>query len=382
MKLKLLFILVLAFPMRMAIGAGLEAVRLSPDGRGFVLAESKKSFVPWGFNYGAMDGLLDDDWQDKWDIIERDFRAMQDLGANTVRIHLQISRFLEAADQVNEKSLEHLSKLIEIAERVGIYLDITGLACYRTADVPKWYDALDEKQRWAAQARFWEAVAARCAKSNAVFCYDLMNEPVVPGQQRKAGQWYSGKPLGGFDFVQFITLDSAGRPRDQIARDWIRTLTAAIHRQDRDHPITVGLLPWGPKWGHLSGFVPQTVAPELDFIAVHIYPEKGKVPEALDGLKKFSVGKPVVIEETFPLSCGVDDLRTFLLDSRPSATGWIGHYGAQSISELETLRTEKKITIPQSMLLDWLNLFREMGPQMKLQAPAGRKTIAPGASPG
>jgi hypothetical protein len=330
-----------------------------------VLAESGKPFTPWGFNYGATNTLLDDDWERRWDVIERDLRAMRKLGANVVRVHLQVARFMEARDRVNPNSLDRLSKLIEIAERVEIYLDITGLAAYRTADVPKWYDALDESERWAVQARFWEAIAKLAAGSNAIFCYDLMNEPVVPGQKRKAGDWYSGKPLGGFDFVQFIALDPAGRPRDQIARDWIRIMSAAIRKHDKNHPITVGLLPWVPKWGHLSGFVPQTVAPELDFISVHIYPEKGKVPEAIDGLKKFAVGKPVVIEETFPLSCGVDDLKTFLLDSRPLACGWIGHYGGESIDDLELLRANEKITIPQAMMLEWLKLFREIQPEMK-----------------
>ena len=363
MKFSIVFLLALLLCCTAA--TAVERMQVSPDGRGFLLIESKKPFVPWGFNYGAMNGLLDDDWQDKWDVIERDFRAMRDLGANVVRVHLQVTRFMEAADRVNEKSIDRLRKLLEIANQTGVYLDITGLACYRTADVPKWYDALDEKDRWSVQARFWEAVATGCAKSDAVFCYDLMNEPFVPGQKRKPAEWYSGKLLGGFDFVQFITLDPAGRPREQIAQDWIHTLSAAIRKQDKNHLITVGMLPWDPKWRHLSGFVPQTVAPELDFISVHIYPQKEKVAEALEGLQKFAVGKPLVIEETFPLSCGVDELRTFLLDSRRFACGWIGHYGGQSIEELESLQAAKKITIPQAMMLDWLKLFRDIGPEMK-----------------
>src|SRR6476646_10393770 len=142
-------------------GGAIDAVRISPNGRGFVLAELNKPFIPWGFNYGATDALLDGDWEHQWDVIERDFRAMQDLGANVVRVHLQVARFMDAADRANEKSLDCLSRLIEIAEKVGIYLDLTGLACYRTADVPKWYDTLDEPARWTAQARFWEAVAKR-----------------------------------------------------------------------------------------------------------------------------------------------------------------------------------------------------------------------------
>ena len=68
-----------------------------------------------------------------------------------------------------------------------------------------------EAERWAAQARFWSAVASACADSPAIFCYDLINEPLATGSPRKFGDWYSGKPLGPYDFLQFINLDAAGR---------------------------------------------------------------------------------------------------------------------------------------------------------------------------
>src|SRR5262249_274786 len=153
------------------------------------------------------------------------------------------------------------------------------------------------------QACFWGAIAEHGARSPAVFCYDLMNEPLAGGGKKKPGDWYSGHLLGGYDFLQWIALDTAGRPREEVGPAWIHPPSVAIRRHDRVHLITVGLLPWDAKWGHLSGFVPEKVAPELDFVSVHIYPEKGKVDEALKGLQKFAVGKPVVIEETFPLTC-------------------------------------------------------------------------------
>jgi hypothetical protein len=196
-----------------------------------------------------------------------------------------------------------------------------------------------------------------------------MNEPVVPGGRREPKQWYSGKTLGGYDFVQFITLDPAGRPRPQVARRWIEALSAAIRKHDRRHLITVGLLPWVPKWGHLSGFVPEEVAPALDFVSVHIYPEKGKVDEAIEGLRKFAVGKPVVVEETFNLSCSTAELEEFLRQSRGIASGWMGHYDGQTPEQLEELRRTKAITIPQAIYLDFLTLFRRLAPEMKAGAP-------------
>ena len=104
--------------------------------------------------------------------------------ANVVRVHLQLGKFMKDRETPDERSLARLGKLLELAGRTGLYLDLTGLGCYHKKDVPAWYDALTEKERWTVQARFWEAVAERCAHSPAVFCYDLMNEPVVPGGLR------------------------------------------------------------------------------------------------------------------------------------------------------------------------------------------------------
>ena len=353
--------------------AEMEAVVVSKDGRGFELAKSGRPFLPWGHNYGPQGKLLEDIWEADWDTVANDFREMREMGANVVRVHLQFGKFMEAADRPNGGALKQLEKLIKLAEDVGIYLDITGLACYRTSDVPAWYDALAEKDRWKAQASFWSAVAEAGAKSPAIFCYDLMNEPVVPGEVRKAGQWYSGKPLGGFDFVQFITLDKAGRERPEIAREWIKTLSQAIRQKDQRHLITVGLLPSTKKWGHLSGFVPEKVAPELDFVSVHIYPERGKLDEARTVVQQFLVGKPLVIEETFNLTCSPEELRQFLLDSRGKAGGWMGHFGGETFTDFDALKKSGKLTIPQAMERQWIELFQELWPEMLGSEPSKSK---------
>ncbi len=342
----------------------MEPVGIAPDGKHFVLATSEQQFVPWGLNYGCTDKLIEEYWESDWPKVEADFADMKRLGATVVRVHLQLAAFMDGPDKPNERSLRQLGRLLDLAERTGLYLDLTGLACYRTAAVPRWYDALSEADRWAVQARFWEAVAGRCAGSPAVFCYDLMNEPMAPGGKRKPGEWYSGKPLGGFDFIQWIALDQADRPRDEVARQWVHTLTEAIRKRDRRHLVTVGLLPWLPKWGHLSGFEPKTVGPELDFVSVHVYPKAGKVEEAVTMLDRFAVGKPVVIEETFPLSCPPSDLRAFLLRSRSVACGWMGHYAGETPERYAEREREKKLTAAQGLWRDWLTMFRDLKAEM------------------
>jgi len=339
---------------------GMEPIGISSDGRGFVCVPSGRPFHPWGNNYGNKGRLIEDFWGPEWPAIAQDFQEMKSMGANVVRVHLQFGKFMLSPDKLNPDALDKLGRLVRLAEETGLYLDITGLACYRRTDVPAWYDGLPEAKRWHAQARFWEGIAAQCANSPAIFCYDLINEPMVGGQQ-KPGDWYSGA-LGGLNFIQFINLDRNGRPSATIARHWVETMTRAIHKRAPRHLITVGMLPSTREWGYFSGFRPGLLAPALDFISIHIYPEKGKVDEALAILQKIPVGKPIVVEETFPLTCSAAELKEFILGSRRYASGWMGHYNGESIGQLEALRQSGKINAGQSAWLAWLRLFEETGP--------------------
>jgi hypothetical protein len=93
-------------------------------------------------------------------------------------------------------------------------------------------------------------------------------------------------------------------------------------------------------------------------------PKAGKVDDEIKLLKQFAWGKPVVIGETFPLSCSVDEEREFLLKSREFAHGWIGHWPDESPTELAALKKTGKATIQNTIWLSWVELFREIGPQM------------------
>jgi len=352
----------LVFVATSATAAELERVKLSSDNRGFVLATSGQAFHPWGFNYDHEgDGkLLEDYWDAEWPVVESAFQEMRSLGANVVRIHLQFGQFMQSPTEPRPSSLEQLARLVALAEATGLYLDVTGLGCYHKADVPPWYDLLSEQERWRAQAVFWEQVAKTCAHSPAIFCYDLMNEPVVAGGDKPQENWL-GPGFGGKHFVQYITRDRAGRERPEIARQWIHTLVTAIRKHDPQHLITVGLVPWSlDKPGLTSGFVPEAIATELDFIAVHLYPEQEKLEEALETLKGFAaVGKPVVIEEFFPLKCNAEELGRFIEQSRPRATGWIGFYWGKTPAELRPAKT-----LPEAITLSWLELFESLTPQI------------------
>ncbi|MHB8520601.1 MAG: cellulase family glycosylhydrolase [Limisphaerales bacterium] len=341
----------------------MERIAVTSDGRGFVTAESKQPFHPWGMNYGNAGRLMEDFWDQDWDTFAADFRKLKGLGANVVRVHLQLGKFMQAPNQPNRSALKQLARMLRLAEETGLYLDVTGLACYRPADAPGWYDAMDERARWTTQASFWSAVAEVGMSSPAVFCYDLINEPISPGQRREPGKWASGSRFGGYDFLQYIALDPAGRKREDMPVQWLRRMTGAIRQHDRSVLITVGLLPWSREWKFLSGFLPEKVSPELDFISVHLYPDSKKPGEALESLRHFAVGKPVVIEETFPLSCSAAELEEFLRASQAIACGWIGHYDGNSLEDFGVLERAGKLTISQSIYREWLRLFVRLKPE-------------------
>ena len=152
-----------------------------------------------------------------------------------------------------------------------------------------------------------------------------MNEPIAPAKKVESGDWLAGK-LGDSYFVQYLTLDPVGRTGSEITRQWIHRLTTAIRKQDDHHLITVGMLP----------FIPDQVSDDLDFLCVHLYPQGKKVEEALKTLHGFAAfGKPVVIEETFPLSCSEEEFEDFIDRSRKDAAGWIGFFWGQTADDLK-----------------------------------------------
>jgi hypothetical protein len=340
-------------------GEPLRKIRASADGTHFVLDGTDRRIVLWGVNYDHDDAgrLLEDYWENEWNKVVEDFREIKDLGANAVRIHLQTGRFLKAADRPDEASLKRLGELVKLAEETGLYLDVTGLGCYHKQDVPAWYDALDESARWDAQAVFWKAVAGVCKESPAVFCYDLMNEPVLTGG-KNPGEWLAGDPLGDKYFVQRITRDMKGRKDKQIVQAWIERLTSAIRAVDGRTLLTVGVIPWAQVFkGAKPLFHDPEVGRTLDFVAVHFYPKAGKLDETLEALRAYEVGKPLVIEEIFPLGASLEETETFIERSKTHVDGWISFYWGKTAEECE-----KAGDMSHAITAAWLKRFRAIVP--------------------
>lgn len=187
-----------------------------------------------------------------------------------------------------------------------------------------------------------------------------MNEPVLPGANKKETEWLAGE-FAGKHFVQRITLDLAGRTRKQVARAWVDKLVAAIRKHDDRHMITVGVIPWVhtfPKAKPL--FYSKEVSENLDFVSVHFYPKSGKVNEALTALAAYDIGKPLVVEEIFPLKCSEEELDVFIDASRTIADGWIGFYWGKTIEEY----AEEDLDLAGAITKNWLKYFRAKTPEI------------------
>lgn len=320
-------------------------------------------FRVWGVNYdhdsqGEHGRLIEDYWHEEWDTVRADFREIKELGANVVRIHLQLGSFMSAPDRPNPKSLRKLEDLVKLSEELELYLDITGLGCYHKNGVPAWYDSLTEDKRWEVQATFWAAIAEACRTSPAVFCYDLMNDPIIDGKKEEG--WLAGE-LGGKHYVQRLTLDRGKRTNVEIAREWVSKLVTAIRAKDPHTLITVGAIPWAAVWPNAKPlFYSPEVSPLLDFVSIHVYPKAGEVEKALAALAVYDIGKPLLIEETFPLSCSLEEMETFLQASRSRAEGYVSFYWGRTIDELS-----RRDDISSAITRQWLQIFKKQAAEMK-----------------
>lgn len=345
--------------------APLPGIRLSADGKSFARMDSGASFRVWGVNYdhdstGQYGRLLEDYWESEWETVRSDFLEMKELGANVVRVHLQVGKFMTGPETSNAKALDRLRRLLALAEDTGLYLDITGLGCYHKTSTPTWYDRMNESARWKVQAHFWSAIAKVCRTSTAVFCYDLMNEPVIDGKKDEG--WLTGE-LGDKHFVQRLTLEPGERSQIEIAKAWVDQLTAAIRAEDTNHLITVGVIPWAHVWpGAKPIFYSPEVRGALDFVSVHLYPKHGEVDKALAALAVYDIGKPLLIEETFPLSCSVEEMSDFIKRSKDRAEGYLSFYWGRTIADYTAATQDKELA---ALMTAWLKYFRTQADSMK-----------------
>jgi len=259
-------------------------------------------------------------------------KAARTLGANTMRIHLQLFDFIGRDTNgrlfVRQASFDNLAFLLHAAEREGLYLLVSGNNVWFEGAAPKWYDEMPYRERWEVQAFFFEQLAAAGASSPNILAYELMSEPTL--RLDDDADWYTGE-LGGYRFAQVIARGISRDQAAQVARDWINRLTSAIREHDADHLITFGAL--GRFYGGALGI--QNTAPLLDFLSPHIYPDQGDPEFAIRSARRFALsGKPVVIGETHLFRSNARMFREFVIASAPLVDGYISFFNGVSPDDM------------------------------------------------
>jgi hypothetical protein len=100
------------------------------------------------------------------------------------------------------------------------------------------------------------------------------------------------------------------------------------------------------------------VGEQLDFVSAHFYPRRGKLEDDLAALSAYDIGKPLVIEEIFPLKCSLEEAEAFINASKRHADGWISFYWGQTIDE-----NKQAGTLQGAILAEWLSWFRDHSPE-------------------
>ena len=373
---------------------GCAAPASAAPGDGFVIAQDERffirrgamlePFVPWGFNYDrtVIDGrdvLLEDVLRERPAKIDADFAAMHQLGGNCVRVFLGTAWLLQDARRVRPGALRELDIVLNAADRHGLRLIVVGLANIRPASAPAWLRDADDTTMAIAESVFWRTVARHCRDRACVMAYDLQNEPVVssrPNEDWTAGcfnmshgqkfcyvhrhfrqidvLWtrhiqakygtalklrlhWPDFPREGESWESIATPRDAKDPRygefialhGMLLREWTARLLGVIRQEDPHHLVTVGALD------------PRVMAEIVDFHCLHLYPTK-LPPERntraeqrriwREKVERLPRGKPIVIEEFFPLGGSIpgvrfeDTLADLIEATTPRAAGWVSFY--------------------------------------------------------
>lgn len=188
----------------------------------------------------------------KESIIRSDFKLIQGMGLNTIRIFIPFEDF--GKTEIDSEKLKRLKKTLELAEKYELRVVITLFDFYGN------YDITD----WTVTAKHASLVVNECKKYNALLAWDIKNEP---------------------------DLDFESRGKKNVL-NWIEQMIYTIKKEDPNHSITVG-------WSSPEAAV--NLADKLDFVSFHYYKNIQGFNEDYNILKD-KVGKKSIMLQEYGLS--------------------------------------------------------------------------------
>ncbi len=182
------------------------------------------------------------------EIIEKDFQIIKDAHLNTIRIFIPYEEFGKAKVDVNQ--LNKLKQVLDTAEKIGIKVIPTLFDFYGN------YDTTD----WTLNHRHAEKIVSTFKDHNAIFAWDLKNEP---------------------------NLDFNSRGKEQVIA-WLDHLIILIKSIDKKHPVTIG-------WSNAESA--PILKDKVDFISFHYYGDYKDFESTYDKIKEEAPNKGIVLGE-------------------------------------------------------------------------------------
>lgn len=157
-------------------------------------------------------------------------------------------------------------------------------------------------------------------------------------------EWVGGA-LGSYSYVQFVSLWTVGRNREDVAADWYSQMRDAILKGDPAASLTLGALPSIDETPQHNVGYPfannQPIGALQDFHSAHLYPEAlgtqartnketvlARYVAAAD-----AADVPFMIAETFFLASGYGDLNSFVILAGNRAVGFFTQWQGQTWAE-------------------------------------------------
>jgi hypothetical protein len=336
-----------------------EFIRVSPDGWSFETSETRQRFVPFGGVYYDPATYTDARFP-RFLVIsqfdeartDRHFADTAALGANLVRITLSTGSMCPKYGELDPKALATLDKILAQAGKHGLrvmldfFVEWEGSAGWV---VDQWADS----HTLSGLALYYEAVAKQCKDNPVIFSYLIADEPrmawVTCGMQKAWGDWARRKhrsrcfgtgvsrdnpstslraawadyPLSGESWASVKVPEDKPAPdsqrlydyqcfREDLAVRYVKTLSAAIRRVDKNHLISVSNVQWAAPFrfpgmeeylgrpSSYTAFAPHKIGPYLDYLQINCYNWwDGRTPELAQALGRFSYypGKPLLMGE-------------------------------------------------------------------------------------
>jgi len=176
-----------------------------------------------------------------------DFKIIQNLDLNTIRIFIGYEDFGKA--NIDVTKLEKLHLLLDEAQKANLKVMITLFDFYGNYDI----------KNWTLTNQHLKALLIGVRDHPALLAWDIKNEP---------------------------NLDFANRDKEQVL-SWLSQTIKAVKKLDSIHPVTIG---WSSHKAALN------LKDEVDFISYHYYQDLENLSKVHNSLKQ-GTSKPIVLQE-------------------------------------------------------------------------------------